>query len=238
MTPQENFNFLNSYLRRMCPIIREHQGFIDKFIGDAVMAIFPGQIDLAINAAIDMQKQLDIYNTDRQRSHYVPITVGMGLHTGTVMLGTIGEEERMDGTVIGDAVNLTSRLEGLTKRYGVSILISGPTLDRLKEPQQYSTRFLGKIQVKGKNEVVSVFEIYDGDPEQVRELKMSTQADFEEGIKHYFARDFWEAAGCFKRVLNANPDDKTAEHYFDRSAQLMRREVSDDWWGIEAFENK
>jgi two-component system sensor histidine kinase ChiS len=222
----------------MCPIIREHHGFIDKFIGDAVMAIFPGQPENALNAAVDMLSQLRLYNTHRQHSHYKSIHVGIGLHTGNVMLGTIGESERMDGTVIADAVNLTARLEGLTKRYGASILISEYTLAKLTEPQTYNHRFLGKIQVKGKNEAVSVFEIYDGDPEKVRELKMETNADFEQGLQHYFAKEFVAAAGCFKQVLGVNPTDKTARLYLERSAQFMVHGVPEGWQGVEVIENK
>ena len=103
------------------------------------------------------------YNIQRQQDGEIPIGIGIGLHTGHVMLGTIGETERMDGTVIADTVNLASRLEGLTKRYGASILMSEHTLSKMTQPQAYLTRFLGKVQVKGKNIAVSVFEIYDGD---------------------------------------------------------------------------
>ena len=157
MTPQENFNFINSYLSRVNPVIRAHQGFIDKYIGDAIMALFPESADDAVRAAVEMQKQVIIYNQDRQLSNHPPITIGIGLHAGTLMLGTIGEEERMESTVIADAVNLASRLEGLTKVYGAGILVSGSILERLGKREKYMCRFVDRVTVKGKEAAVSVY---------------------------------------------------------------------------------
>ena len=115
MSPKQNFDFINEYLSQMGPIIRRHNGFIDKYIGDAIMALFPDDADRAVQAAIDMQKQVQLYNVYRQQNHLEPIAIGIGLHSGELMLGTIGEEERMESTVISDAVNLASRIEGLTR---------------------------------------------------------------------------------------------------------------------------
>jgi len=236
MTPKENFEFLNEYLKYVIPPIRQHNGFIDKYIGDAVMAIFPMSSEDAVKASIGMLKQLEEYN--RKSKLKFALQIGVGLHTGTLMLGTIGDEDRMDGTVISDTVNLASRLEGLTKKYGASIIISEDTLTGIESPEQYHSRFLGKVQVKGKQEAVAVFEVYDGDPERIRELKMNTTSDFEEGLHHYFVREFIKAAACFKKVLTVNPDDKTAKLYLERSAQFMVQGVPGDWQGVETMESK
>jgi hemerythrin len=115
MSPQENFNFLNAYLVQMEPVITAHGGFIDKYIGDGIMALFPDSPDAALRCAQAMLQRLDDYNTGRERAGYRPIKVGIGINTGIVILGTIGGASRMDGTVIGDAVNLAARLERLTK---------------------------------------------------------------------------------------------------------------------------
>jgi two-component system sensor histidine kinase ChiS len=238
MTPQETFNFLNSYLSRMGPCIREHNGFIDKYIGDSIMAIFPGSVENAIDAAFEMRIQLSKYNKHREKSGYSPISIGIGLHTGQVMLGTIGEAERMDGTVIADAVNLASRMEGLTKRYGASILVSEYTLSKMKHSNDYHSRFLGKVQVKGKNQAVSVFEMYDGDLEHIKMLKMKSLREFDQGLQSYFDKEFTKAAMSFKKVLKINPQDKTAKLYLERSAQFMVNGVSAAWQGIEVLENK
>ena len=127
MTPEENFNFINSYLSRMSPIIQNHHGYIDKFMGDGIMALFDGMPDNALNAAIAMQKHIVVYNLHRDSQGYEPIRIGIGMHTGRLMLGAIGGIERMEGTVISDSVNLGSRIEGLTKIYGIKIAISEKT---------------------------------------------------------------------------------------------------------------
>ncbi len=113
MTPQENFDFLNSYLRRATPIIRTNHGFIDKYIGDAIMALFPREPADALQSAVELQRDLVDYNQGRKKAGYKPVRVGIGLHCGELILGTIGEEERMQTTVIADAVNVASRIEGL-----------------------------------------------------------------------------------------------------------------------------
>lgn len=238
MSPKENFDFLNDYLKRITPSIRNNNGFIDKFMGDAVMALFPKLPEDAVMASIDALKQVRIYNIDRQKKGIFPVNIGIGLNAGKLMLGTIGDEKRMDGTVISDAVNLASRLEGLTKRYGASIAISEHTLKSIVEFEKYHYRFLGKVQVKGKEEAVYVFEIYDGDPEQVIDLKLKTKSDFELGLDFYFKRDFADSVGLFKKVLDVNPEDKTARLYLERSAQFVVQGVPDDWQGIEAMDAK
>lgn len=124
MTPADNFKFINAYLSRMQPVINQHHGFIDKYIGDAIMALFSGDADNAVQAGIAMLQKLAEYNQSRQRSGYVPIQIGIGINTGLLMLGTVGGEERMDGTVISDAVNRASRIEGMTKMYGATLLIT------------------------------------------------------------------------------------------------------------------
>ena len=163
MTPQENFNFLNAYLGRVSPVIRQYNGFIDKYIGDALMALFPMRAEDALQAAITMQQEVSRYNRHRQAQADKPINIGIGLHTGSLMLGTIGETERMESTVISDAVNLASRMEGVTKMYGTTIVISQDTLFNLDQPTLYHFRYLDRVQVKGKKEPISVFEIFNGD---------------------------------------------------------------------------
>jgi len=154
------------------------------------------------------------------------------------MLGTVGGPNRMDGTVISDAVNLAARLEGLTKRFGVSLLISEYTLRELYEETRYHIRFLGKGQVKGKNQAVDVYEIYDGDSDELIKVKLKTTINFENGLCYYFTREFAEAAVMFKNVLKENPTDKTAQLYLERSAQFMVHGVPEGWQGVEAMDSK
>ncbi|AFZ17753.1 family 3 adenylate cyclase [Allocoleopsis franciscana PCC 7113] len=216
MSPRENFDFLNSYLHQVCPIIRQHNGFIDKYIGDAIMALFPETVDDALMAAIEMQKQVAIYNESLQNRGCLPISIGIGIHSGSMMLGIIGEEERLSSTVIADAVNLASRLEQLTKLYGAGIIVSGEALSKLDDPQTYTCRFLDRVQVRGKQSFVAVFEIYDGDSPLIQEFKTQTKRDFEQGVWLYFQEKFTQSQLYFERVLQVNDQDLAARLYLER----------------------
>ncbi|MBE7439726.1 MAG: adenylate/guanylate cyclase domain-containing protein [Spirochaetales bacterium] len=238
MTPKENFDFLNAYLRRMSPIIATHKGFIDKYIGDAIMALFPISAEDALQAAIDMQAQIIHYNAKRVAVGYRPIQIGIGLHTGTLMLGTIGGEDRMDGTVIADAVNLASRMEGLTKIYGAHILITGATLERIPDHSKYHTRLLDKVKVKGKSEPVSVIEVLDGAPQEEVSLKIETRQDFEKALQWYLKPDFHQARLAFEKVLAINPNDVAARLFASRCAYFEEHGVPPDWAGVVAMESK
>jgi len=159
MTPKDNFQFINAYLSRMEPAILENNGFIDKYIGDAIMALFSGSADEAVNAGLAMLQQLQLYNQERVESGETPIKIGIGINTGNLMLGTVGGQNRMDTTVISDAVNLASRVESLTKNYGVSLLITQHTYARLLNPSHYVIRPIDTVKVKGKSELVTVYEV-------------------------------------------------------------------------------
>jgi two-component system sensor histidine kinase ChiS len=238
MTPAENFAFINDYLAGVGPLIRQHQGFISHYTGDGVMALFPQTAEDALASAVATQRLLASFNAERWQRAELPIRVGIGLHTGNLMLGIVGEKERMQGDIFADAVNLASRIEGLSKLYGVSIVVSEQTISRLDDAGKYRTRFLGRVQVKGKKESVSVFEIYDGDPEPMIALKLKTKSDFEEGLHFYFGKDFAQAVVCFKNVLKSNAEDKTADLYLRRSARFVVEGVPEGWEGVEAMESK
>jgi class 3 adenylate cyclase len=139
-------------------VIRAHDGFIDKYIGDAIMALFDRPDD-AVRASLTMVETLARYNEQRREQGLEPIAIGIGLNTGSLMLGTIGEQHRMDGTVISDAVNLASRIESLTKTYKVGILISQFTCERLAEPGAYDIRLVDTVTVKGKSQPVSIYQV-------------------------------------------------------------------------------
>ncbi|MGD8303629.1 MAG: adenylate/guanylate cyclase domain-containing protein, partial [Desulfobacterales bacterium] len=238
MSAQESFNFINAFLDRVSPVIKAHQGFIDNFQGDGMMALFPQSADDAVRAAIAMHAAVAEYNQDRQQKGFQPIGIGVGLHIGDLMLGIIGHAERMQGTVVADAVNLASRLEGLTRVYGSSISISEPTLKQLKDPDQYKHRFVDKVQVKGKKDPVSVHEVYDGDPPAVIDLKEQTKDEFEQGLGLYYDRKFSEASVKFNQVLEKHPADRAARIYLKRSANYMVNGVPDDWIGVEVLTQK
>jgi PAS domain S-box-containing protein len=213
MTPQDNFKFINAYLSRMEPAIISNQGFIDKYIGDGIMALFSGSADDALLAGIAMLQELADYNQHRTNFGYAPISIGIGINTGSLMLGTVGGKNRMDGTVVSDTVNLAARLESLTKEYGVPLLITHHTLARLQNPTQYCIRFVEQVKVKGKSKAVAVFEVFDADKLQIKEAKLATKTIFEEGLWLYHQHCFSEAAKRFKDVLSINPKDTVARIY-------------------------
>ncbi|HBB35494.1 MAG TPA: guanylate cyclase, partial [Cyanobacteria bacterium UBA9273] len=238
MTPKESFNFINSYLSRVGPVIRQHQGFIDKYIGDAIMALFPDSAQDALQAALAMQKEVALYNQNLQKQNRIPISIGIGLHTGNLMLGTIGESERMETTAIADAVNLASRLEGLTKLYGAGILISIHTLIRVEDIQNYSFRFLDRVRVKGKSKPIAVYEVYDEDLGLTNQLKTQTKTIFEPAVMAYNRQEFAVAQPMFEEILGINPDDRAALLYVKRCQHYQQYGVPEGWEGVTDLDFK
>ncbi|HBL60466.1 MAG TPA: guanylate cyclase, partial [Cyanobacteria bacterium UBA8803] len=216
LTPQDNFKFINAYLSRMEPAISENNGFIDKYIGDAIMALFSGEADDAVKAGIAMLHLLAEYNQHRANYGYVAIRNGIGINTGSLMLGTVGGKNRMDSTVISDAVNLASRLESLTKDYGVSLLISHQTFSRLQQPLDYAIRMIDRVQVKGKSEWVTVYEVFDADAPEIRDSKLASKPDFEEALSLLNQNYIREAGKLFEKCLRQTPTDSVAKIYLRR----------------------
>lgn len=239
MTPEENFNFLNSYLKHMTPLVQMNNGFIDKYIGDAIMALFPDSAEDALRAAIAMQKDILHYNGIRARENKVPIEVGIGVHTGTLMLGTIGAAERMEGTVISDAVNLASRIEGVTKMFGAGVCISGPSLESVPDYQtRYRCRFLGHLQVKGKSENIAVYEAYDGAAPEIIEQRAASAADYARATADYQAGRFAEAVQGFQAVLAVAPADRAAQFYLEEARRLQSSGVDAQWTAVVRLDTK
>lgn len=234
MTPEENFNFLNSYLSRISPIIRTHRGFIDKYIGDAIMALFPHSPADAVRASVEIRRELWEFNRRRYEAGQDPVEIGIGIHCGMVMLGTIGEEERIDGTVIADAVNLASRLEGITKVFGSAILISREVYDQI-DPDRFSIRFLGKTRLYGKNVETEIYEVMNGFDPRITELKSRTVDDFREGIRLYFAKQFQHAAQRFEQVLAIDPKDRASTYYLSRCTHYLDGGTGEQFDGTETF---
>ncbi len=228
LTPKENFDFLNDYLSRISPVIRIHEGFIDKYIGDGIMALFPEQAQNALDAAMEMFEELANYNVEREAVGYIPIQIGIGLHTGMLMLGTIGESERMEGTVISDAVNTAARMEGLTKLYGASLIITEHTRKQLSDPDRYTLRYLGEVRVKGKQERTGIYEVLEEYIATDYAAKYRTLSDFEQAVNAYFSRELDIAKTGFEQVLEGNPIDGAAQYYLQRCEQFLQQGTPDD----------
>jgi hemerythrin-like metal-binding protein/PAS domain S-box-containing protein len=234
MTPQDNFDFLNTYVGQMEPIIHQYQGIIDKYIGDAIMALFPLSAEDAINSAIAMLKKLVEYNKILQTANLPKVQIGIGIHTGSMMLGTIGGQNRMDTTVISDAVNIASRLESLTKTYGNPLLISEATYLKLSDISKYHIRLLDRVKVKGKSESVKIFEVFTADPQKMLTGKLATLNQFEKAVHLYQQQNFSKAQELFQACLSQNPDDATAEIYVQHCQQFLNANTNTRWEEIAA----
>ena len=238
MTPRQNFDFVNAYLKRVSPVVREHHGFIVKYLGDGMMAIFPECPDDAVQAGIDKLREVEEYNVYRATVGRQPVRIGIGVNTGHMMVGIVGDADRMQGDAFSDNVNLTSRIEGLTRHYDTSLLITAETRCRLADPQRYAIRFVDKVQVQGRTEALHLYEVFDGDPPEQRELKQAALADYDQAIQHYYARDFAEAQARLLGILQRNPKDKVAWHHLVQATRLLDEGVADNWTGITVMTMK
>jgi class 3 adenylate cyclase len=213
MSPKENFFFINEFLGVMEPVVSRYGGFIDKYIGDAIMALFPGTVDQAIEAETGMIRELEAFNSVRSCLNLPPVRVGIGMHTGHMMLGTIGGKERMDTTVIADAVNIASRVESANKQYGTTFLATEATLAQAISPGAIRKRRLGEVAVYGKEQRITIFEIYNSDPASIAERKDQTLHLFNQAVSCFEQGAAADALNKFERLLIMNPDDEAAQRY-------------------------
>lgn len=231
MSPEQTFRFLNAYLRRAGPIIRAHKGFVDKYIGDALMGLFPNEAHTAVDAAIEMQRSVHDYNRERARAGYPAIAIGVGLHRGRLMLGAIGESERIETTVIADAVNVASRIEALTKQLRAPVIVSGSVISAIAQPAGYCLRPLGDIVVYGATRGMAMFEVFDGDAPEVLLKKMLTLDDFTAGVRAFTEGNFPAAEALFARVLQESSTDQTAAYYLQQTRLLSKTPAPSSWDG-------
>jgi class 3 adenylate cyclase len=216
VTPEESFRFLNRYLTAMEPVVQKHGGFIDKYIGDAIMALFHQGADQAVRSAISMMAELKRINEDRTSGGLEPLRIGIGLNTGELMLGIVGGENRMEGTVISDAVNVAARMEDLNKTYGTSILISEQTAGSLRYPGEFHIRKLDRLRVKGMETPIGIYEVFDADPEQSRSAKLATLELFERAVSLFHKGEHELAGELFAGIAVRNPGDRAALLYAER----------------------
>ena len=238
MSPEENFKFVNTYLSRMGPIVRDNHGYIDKYIGDSIMALFDRSPEDAVNTSVKMLDALREYNKERTQEGNNPILIGIGVNTGKMMLGTLGESDRMEGSVISDAVNLAARLEGLTKLYKTPLLLSEETLLKIGN-SIFDTRLIDKVAVKGKENHVMVYEVLNGESSDLRDAKISTLPKFKKGFELYQNQQFENALELFRTCIEKVPEDGVAELYIERCQKLISSGWDTETWdGINYMDAK
>jgi len=235
---------LNEHLSRMTSVIFNNGGTLDKFIGDAIMAVWGNVRSLgtaqdaknAARAALAMRQELAQLNQKWRSEGRMGLGMGIGINQGEVIVGNIGSQERMDPTVIGDAVNLASRLEGLTRVYGVDILVGASAAELVRE--EVYLRSVARVQVKGKTKPVDVFTFIGSRNEDVDPELLKWLESYEEGFEKFRARDFIQAKILFSRFLEFYPDDLLAKMYLSRSLEYEHTPPDEAWDAVEVFQKK
>jgi predicted ATPase/class 3 adenylate cyclase/GAF domain-containing protein/tRNA A-37 threonylcarbamoyl transferase component Bud32 len=222
ISPEENFEFINEFLRNIEPAISSHNGFVDKYLGDCIMALFPSADD-ALQASIDILNWLKTYNKLKKQSHQPPIKIGIGLNSGKLILGTVGGHERMDVTVISDAVNVASRIEHATKVYHTPLLITEAVYTRLVQREAYNIRMVDYSHVRGKKLAVKIYEVFNADNLQAKQLKNTTLPQFNKAVMLYHQQKYADALSLFKVILAKNKYDITTKYYCKRCKIAKKR---------------
>ena len=238
MTPKENFLFVNGFNNRMGPIIRRNEGFILQYLGDGFMALFPKGSQHAVRASVEMHKELHRYNKERAAKKRLPIKIGVGMQSGKLMMGITGDVERLDAAIISDTVNSAARIEGLSKHYGTSILLTEECKASLTDTAEFSFRYLGPVQVKGKQKAIELYECIDGDSSSLLSHKLRTLTKFDKAMQMYFNKEFAMAAVNFQQIYKKNTLDQTSKLFLNKAAHLITQEIEDNWKGVETMTAK
>jgi len=211
LSGDDAFDLVTNFHKEVTPIFARYGGFIDKYIGDSIMAIFPDKPEEAMKAALDLL-------THFYSNHLSPlcseIQLGIGIHYGQMTLGVIGSEERMENTVIGDAVNTAARMQSLSQKFGADLIVSNEVLSGGRfENETFHLRSLGTLAVKGKRERTTIQEVFfvkDGE----HSAKLETRNLFEQGVVFYEAGQFAQAGQLFGNALAITPDDTAAQAFY------------------------
>ncbi|PYK69443.1 MAG: hypothetical protein DME45_02175 [Verrucomicrobia bacterium] len=242
--PEELVRQLNEYLSAMTNVVFQHDGTLDKFIGDAIMAVWGNvksqgkakDAKAAAHAALGMRRELLRLNNAWKTEGRMTLGMGVGINHGDVLAGNIGSQDRADLTVIGGAVNLASRLEGLTRIFGVDILVGATAADLIRD--EFHLRSVARAQVKGISEPVDVFTIVGTRDHNIDQQLLIWLETYEEGIRKFRDRDFTQAKILFSRFLEFYPEDSLAKMYLERSLEYEQAPPDEAWNAVEVFERK
>jgi signal transduction histidine kinase/class 3 adenylate cyclase len=234
--PEETFQFVNSYMQLMGPVIRRFGGFIIQQYGDGILALFPHK-DQALRCSVQMQEALLIHNQDTSRSQ-IPVKVGIGLHAGPLIMGIIGDRYSATATTISDTVNAAARIESLTRHFGVKIMFSETIVEDQKVSAELEFRFLGQVQLKGKRTATRIFECFGGDEPVQRRKKLETLSTFRRALDAYEAESFEETMILLREILTQNPEDRPAAFLLRRAEQYHTEGTPQNWQGVDILDFK
>lgn len=237
----ETFTILNQFLSDVAPIIIKYEGFIDKYIGDAVLALFPtDKPDGAIKAAIEIQQAIQALNIRLKEQGLIEhaLAAGIGINCGASVMGVLGSKERLDTTVISDAVNLASRVEALNKIYATDILVTNNVISRLVSPQSFELYQVDKVIVKGRTQAISIYEVINALPSEKKQVKQKFYNEFRQVISVYLEQDFDQAFILLNELKNKFPDEKIIDVFIEHSNLLSRSGVLENWKGAVELTSK
>ncbi|MEM7182262.1 MAG: ATP-binding protein [Spirochaetota bacterium] len=237
MTPNENFQFINSYLQKVSPLIHDYGGIIVKFLGDGIMSIFPHDPVRAIFCALQIQTRIHAYNQERTQKNRKPIQIGVGLHYGQVMFGLVGEPNRIQGDAYSDHVNLSSRLEGLNKYYRTSILVSETMKELVRHNSNFDFRYIDKVRVKGKESFVTVYEVLDRENPKDKQ-KITYQDRYNDALQFYLLGKYKESKGLFASMQAEFSQDYILQMYLERCDVLLANPPGKTWDGVYTMQDK
>lgn len=238
LSPQSVIELLNDYFSHLGKHISESGGFIDSYSGDEILALFAVPAHQAVDAGIKMAEALRKFNNESIENGHPALKMGIGVNTGPLVLGTMGAYDRMQCSVLGDTVNLASRIEQLTKVYGAQFLIGENTYRSLERPEKYSIRMVDRVAVKGKAKAVSLYEILDAEEPSRKATKESTRELLQLGLEAYLKREFASAGALFSNGKEKDPEDPVFEIFFQRSQRYLKDEPPEDWKGYESLSAK
>jgi class 3 adenylate cyclase len=233
--PHAMIELLNRYFGRMGEPIAKAGGFIDSFNGDEIMALFDTSADSAVEAGIGMWRALEAFNGELVAGGASELALGIGVNTGSLVLGTVGAHDRLKCGVVGDTVNFASRIEQLTKLYRARLLIGEPTYAALAAPQRFSIRKVDYVAVQGRTAAASIYEVLDAETPARRAAKEATRDRMREGMACYAAREFSRARVIFAEVAAADPADAVAALFAERAVHHARQPPLDRWQGYDTL---
>jgi class 3 adenylate cyclase len=229
LNAEQNYAYLNSLLMQFSPAIRENSGMVEKYLGSDITAVFPDKADDAVMASVRIISVMEDINHKLGKSDDKKLNIGISLYKGDVMLGTIGEEKRMECTMILDDGNILQYMCRLSNKLNVSILASESIIQSLENKNGYLYRYMGKIVLENTAEPIRIYDIFQGDREHIRNLHTYTKESFEKGIRFYENGEFLEARTCFIDVLRRDREDGAAKVYFSLSDESYQRGKKVDW---------
>jgi class 3 adenylate cyclase len=237
LEPRTVIGLLNRYFVVMESQISQCEGFINEFVGDGIRALFDTRADAPVRAGIGMWRALEDFNRHSAALGQPELHMGIGVNTGPIVLGVVGSRDRLQCSAVGDAANLTSRIEQLTKAYRAHFLISEHTYRGLTEPNSFALRLVDRVAVKGRSDPVSLYEVLDAEAPESREAKLATRPLLEAALEKYFDRQFAAAREDFQCMARENDGDIVPRIFVERCTRYVKEPPGDDW-GFERLAEK